>query len=154
MSWRGLFPFEPYPQQIEFMNDAEEALKNWDTLVTEACNGFGKTVCSLSVALSLDRKIIYATRTHEQARQVLQEVARINKHAKRGFSAVILAGREHLCLNKKCLNLKPAEASETCKILRVRGKCSYTADVEPLMDDIPNILSASMLIKFGHKEKC
>ncbi len=154
MSWRKLFPFEPYPQQVEFMNDAEESFKKGKVFVAEACNGFGKTVCSLSTFLSLNKKIIYATRTHEQARQVLKEVARINNKMKTYFSAVSLAGREHLCLNKKCLNLKPAEASETCKILRSKGKCRYIDEAEPLIDKIPSILSIQTLIGFGRRERC
>jgi len=103
-----LFPYEPYPEQLEFMRDAEAALREGRVLLAEACNGFGKTACALASALSLDRKIIYATRTHEQVRQVLHEAQQINRKAKADFSAVALASRQNLCLNDACRNLPDA----------------------------------------------
>jgi len=81
---------------------------NHGVLVAEACSGFGKTVCALSSILPLDRKIVYATRTHEQVLQVLLEVEKINKTSGKAFSAVNLASRQHLCLNEKCRNLPSA----------------------------------------------
>jgi len=34
----SLFPYEPYPQQLEFMRDVKNVVGNRDVLVTEACN--------------------------------------------------------------------------------------------------------------------
>ncbi|MEM3041717.1 MAG: hypothetical protein QXG97_06825 [Nitrososphaerota archaeon] len=73
------FPYEPYPQQLEFMEDIGRSLNERGVLVAEACNGFGKTICALSSVLAFGRKTIYATRTHEQVRQVLREVAQISQ---------------------------------------------------------------------------
>ena len=73
-SWRTVFPYEPYPQQVDFMTDVARVVGGGKVLIAEACNGFGKTVSALSCLLPLGRRIIYATRTHEQVRQVLLEM--------------------------------------------------------------------------------
>ncbi|MGB9623203.1 MAG: hypothetical protein ACPL07_05080, partial [Candidatus Bathyarchaeia archaeon] len=39
-----LFPYEPYPAQIEFMEDVLRVVGSRGILLAEACNGFGKTV--------------------------------------------------------------------------------------------------------------
>ena len=122
-------------------------------MVAEACNGFGKTACSLSAALTLNRKIIYATRTHEQARQVLNEVKTINKHADTAFSAVTLASREHLCMNRKCNGLAAAEAAEACRLLRAKEECRYRWNLEESPRSLPRILSVPTLRKLGMREK-
>ncbi len=126
----SLFPYKPYAQQLEFMRDIRNVLGNRGVLVAEACNGFGKTICALSSILSMDRKIVYATRTHEQVRQVLLEVERINKSSGMAFSAVNLASRGHLCLNEKCKGLSSAEAVEACRLLKETAKCPYKTEIE------------------------
>ena len=62
--WRALFPYEPYPQQVEFMDDVEGIVGRGGVLLAEACNGFGKTASALSALLPSERPIVYATRTH------------------------------------------------------------------------------------------
>ena len=126
---RPFFPYKPYPQQLEFMNDIKNIVGKNRILVAEACNGFGKTVCTLSSILSMGKKIIYATRTHEQVRQVLIEIERINKISKNKFKAVNLASRQHLCLNEKCRKLNAIEALEGCRILREMGECSFNTEI-------------------------
>lgn len=153
MHWKELFPYKPYLPQAEFMDDVSRVFETKSMLVAEACNGFGKTSCSLSAALSLNCKIIYATRTHEQASQVLNEVKAINKYSTHDYSAVILAGREHLCLNRKCKGLLAAEAAEVCKLLRAKEKCQYYWKLEEYPKVIPKSLSVSVLQKLGNKEK-
>ncbi len=144
------FPYTPYPQQLEFMKDAERVLSGGGVLVAEACNGFGKTVCALSVALSLGRRIVYATRTHEQVRQVLREIERINIKAGTEFSAVSLASRQNLCINDVCRRLPPLEAVEACNTLRKTGRCPYRSTFNPkVLSSLPLILSASRLISYG-----
>jgi Rad3-related DNA helicase len=64
-----LFPYDPYPQQLDFMKDAKDVLGTGGVLVAEACNGYGKTACAFASILPLGRRIVYATRTHEQVRQ-------------------------------------------------------------------------------------
>ncbi|MCS7120972.1 MAG: hypothetical protein NZ952_07235 [Candidatus Bathyarchaeota archaeon] len=147
------FPYEPYPQQLDFMRDAQRVLSSGGILIAEACNGFGKTACALSVALSLGRKIIYATRTHEQVRQVLQEVEEINKKTGEEFTGVALASRQILCLNKVCVRLPPVEAAEVCRSLRKGRRCPYKSEFSLYGLDIPIILSIKRLIKFGKSER-
>ncbi|TRO53794.1 hypothetical protein E2P71_05705, partial [Candidatus Bathyarchaeota archaeon] len=103
--WRGLFPYVPYGPQEAFMEDVERVVCSGGVLIAEACNGFGKTASALSSLLSTERPIIYATRTHEQVRQVLAEVSTINERSGERFTAVNLASRQHLCLNPECRDL-------------------------------------------------
>jgi len=149
-SFMEFFPYSPYPQQLEFMRDAEQVLGNRGVLVTEACNGFGKTVCALAVALSLGRKIVYATRTHEQVRQVLHEVEKINNKARAEFSAVSLASRQNLCLNEVCRRLPPLESAEACNALRKAGRCRFRSVLDSdLPSSLPAVLSTKKLVRFG-----
>ncbi|MFH0896624.1 MAG: hypothetical protein V1850_01055, partial [Candidatus Bathyarchaeota archaeon] len=141
---RQLFPYKPYPQQLEFMKDVKNVVGNRGILVAEACNGFGKTVCALATILPIGHKIIYATRTHEQVRQVLLEVERINQISETKFKAVNLASRQHLCLNDKCRKLSAIEALEACQVLREAGECSYKMEVESL-PHLPPVLSTARL---------
>lgn len=145
MGDHGLFPYKAYPPQLEFMKDITKAVCNHEVLIVEACNGFGKTACALSSVINLGYKVVYATRTHEQVRQVLLELERINRKAKRDFSAVHLAGRQHLCLIEKCRKLSAREALETCHMLREAKKCLYTKEVDLPLSFLPSILSIRKL---------
>lgn len=146
---RSLFPYKPYPQQLEFMKDVENVVGSRGVLVAEACNGFGKTVCALASILPMDHKIVYATRTHEQVRQVLLEVERINRSSGKGFSAVNLASRQHLCLNEKCRSLSAMEAMEACRLLKEAGQCPYKAEIELPGSALPLVLSIRKLRRQG-----
>lgn len=143
-----LFPYNPYPQQLDFMRDVKNIVGNRGILVAEACNGFGKTVCTLSTILSMGNRIIYTTRTHEQVQQVLLEVERINKISEEKYRAVNLASRQHLCLNDKCRGLGAMEASEICQLLQKNEECKYKMDVGEI-SGLPTILSIATLQKIG-----
>ena len=149
--WRTLFPYEPYPQQVDFMGDVERIVGRGGILVAEACNGFGKTVSALSVLLGLGRQIVYTTRTHDQVRQVLQEVERINRHAGAGFTAVNLASREFLCLNPDCRGAQGREAQEICNALRKDDKCSYRSEILEPPPGLPPILTPKALSQAGRR---
>ena len=150
-AWRSLFPYTPYPQQVDFMNDAEATLGSGGTLIAEACNGFGKTVSALSALLPLGKPIVYATRTHDQVRQVLAEVERINTHADASYSAVNLASRDHLCLNPDCRGLPSREAQELCGVLRKEERCPYRSDITEAPTGLPRILSVDALVSTGRR---
>jgi len=147
-----LFPYEPYLQQVEFMKDIKDIVGNGEVLVAEACNGFGKTACALASTLPMEHRIIYATRTHEQVRQVLLELESINKKSQKDFSAVTLASRQHLCLNEKCRSLSSIEAMEACRLLKETGKCPYRTEIQSL-NDLPPVLSIKDLQKLGSVRK-
>ena len=146
---RGLFPYKPYPQQLEFMKDIKNVVGNRGVLVAEACNGFGKTVCALASILPMNRKIVYATRTHEQVRQVLLEVENINRSSGKSFSAVNLASRQHLCLNEKCRKLSAMEALEACRFLKTADQCPYKTEIELPSSTLPLVLSIKKLRRQG-----
>ncbi|MCJ7761349.1 hypothetical protein MUP59_09455, partial [Candidatus Bathyarchaeota archaeon] len=151
MSAFPLFPYNPYPQQLDFMRDVKNIIGNRGTLVAEACNGFGKTACTISTILSMKEKIVYTTRTHEQAQQVLLEVERINKISEEKFNAVNLASRQHLCLNEKCRGLGAMEASEVCQLLQKNEECKSKMEVGDL-SALPHILSMATLQRIGRSK--
>ena len=144
-----IFPYEPYPQQKEFMDDIKGIVGSGGTLIAEACNGFGKTVCALSATLPIGRRIVYATRTHEQASQVMKEIRRINEVSHHRYTAVNIASRSNLCLNERCQQLRPVELVDGCRILRERNECPYGRDSIILSADLPEILSIKGLRDYG-----
>ena len=148
---RGLFPYDPYPAQVEFMGDVERVVGKGGVLVAEACNGFGKTASALAVLLAINRPIVYATRTHEQVRQVLAEVSVINEKSGERFTAVNLASRQHLCLNPDVKDLSLRDAQELCRILRDDGECPYGADIEVLPRGLPPVMTQRVLLQAGRR---
>lgn len=144
-----LFPYQPYPQQIDFIKDATGVLSEGGVMLAEACNGFGKTSCSLASVLSLERKVVYATRTHEQVRQVMNELKRINDKSGLKFNAVSLASRQHLCMNEKCQRLSSFEGRETCRLLRRTSQCRLKIEINVETLDIPRIMDLRELRNYG-----
>ena len=149
----GIFPYDPYPEQLQFMNDIRSVVGAGGVLVAEACNGFGKTICALSALLPLNRRIIYATRTHEQARQVLEEMERINIKASAQYSAVNLASRHHLCLDRRCSQLSAGDGFEACRILREEDRCAYRWNLKSFAVRLPPILSIGDLRRVGNAKR-
>ncbi len=151
--WRSLFPYDPYPQQVDFMGDTESTLGSGGTLIAEACNGFGKTVSALSALLPLGKPITYATRTHDQVRQVLAEVEKINTHAGTAYTAVNLASRDHLCLNPDCRGRPSREAQELCGVLRKEERCPYRSEFNDAPTGLPRVLSVDTLVSTGRRAR-
>jgi len=149
--WRRLFPYEPYPPQVEFIRDIQETAGRGGVLVAEACNGFGKTVSVLSCLLSMGKRVIYGTRTHEQVRQVLLELGKINEKSGESHTAVNLASRSHLCVNPECRDLPRNEAQELCNALRKDDACPYVSDLDRSPRGLPPILSREALLKEGRR---
>jgi Rad3-related DNA helicase len=134
------------------MKDITRILQDQGILVAEACNGFGKTVCALASLLSLDQRLIYVTRTHEQVRQVLQEVEHINKTMNKTVSAVNLASRQHLCLNATCQQLSAVDAVDACRLLREEDLCPYRSEA-PIPRGIDPVLSIPRLRQIGEARR-
>ena len=145
----SLFPYNPYPQQLEFMKDIKNVVGSQGVLVAEACNGFGKTMCALASILAMNRRIVYATRTHEQVRQVMLELECINQSLGKTFSAVNLASRKHLCLNEKCKTLSAIDALEACRLLKESGQCPYKTEIELSSLLIQSVFSMRKLRRYG-----
>ncbi len=152
-TWKDLFPYEAYPQQVKFMEDVESTVAQGDVLIAEACNGFGKTISTLSCLLPKRKQLIYATRTHEQVRQVLLELESINSKADKSFRAVNLASRSFLCINDECRELPGGEAAEHCQILRKNGDCPFKHEFEKTPKKLPVILGRKQLVDEGKKRK-
>jgi Rad3-related DNA helicase len=150
-TWRRIFPYAPYPEQEEFMGDVERIVGGGGVLISEACNGFGKTASALSSLLALRRSIVYATRTHEQVRQVLAEVSAMNEKAEERFTAVNLASREHLCLNPECRDLPHRESIEVCRALVEEGGCPYGSDIPQLPRGLAPVLDPGKLMEAGRR---
>ena len=151
--WRRLFPYEPYPPQVDFIRDIQETAGRGGVIVAEACNGFGKTISVLSCLLPMGKRIIYGTRTHEQVRQVLLELEKINEKSGESYTAVNLASRDHLCVNPECRGLPRNEAQELCNILRKNEECPYVSDLDKPPRGLPSILSKDILVKEGRRRR-
>ena len=149
--WSKLFPYMPYPPQVGFMDDVERVVGGGGTLIAEACNGFGKTASALAVLLAMGGPLVYATRTHEQVRQVLDEVSTINEKSGERFSAVNLASRQHLCLNEDCRTLPLRDAQDMCRILRDDGECPWGAEITELPRGLPPVMTQKMLMRVGRR---
>ncbi|UCH56661.1 MAG: hypothetical protein JSV18_04695, partial [Candidatus Bathyarchaeota archaeon] len=149
--WRSLFPYEPYPAQIRFMEEVERVVGSGGVLIAEACNGFGKTASSLSTLLPSGRPIVYATRTHEQVRQVLEEVSTINESAGERFTAVNLASRQHLCINPDCRDLPRRDSQELCRVLREAGECPWNPEVARVPRGLPPVMTQKARISAGRR---
>lgn len=130
------------------MKDITQTIQEHGILVAEACNGFGKTVCALASLLSLDQRIVYVTRTHEQVRQVLLEIEYINRTMHKRVSAVNLASRQHLCLNSTCQQLSSADAVDACRLLREEDLCPYRSEA-PIPRGVATVLSIAQLRQIG-----
>ena len=120
--------------------------------MAEACNGFGKTASSLAALLPLGRPIVYATRTHEQVRQVLEEVTHINEAAGERFTAVNLASRSHLCINPDCRDLPWGDAMELCRNLIDSEECPWDHEIDAPPRGMPPVMTQKVLISTGRRK--
>ena len=115
-----VFPYQPRPNQLQFVKLVEDVAKNKGHLVMESGTGTGKTVCALSgtiqEALTHGRKVLYLTRTNSQEEQVVRELRRINE--KMPVFGLAIQGRQGTCpLIRRDQELKggnPEELSRIC----------------------------------------
>jgi len=102
-SLMDLFPYDPYGEQRVFMEDFKGLIcgdfKEGLVGLFEAPTGFGKTVAILSAGLCTGHRMVYLSRTHNQMRQVTEEVRRINAKGF-NFDCVVKGSRLHLCLDE------------------------------------------------------
>ena len=90
------------------MQRIQESLYSQTPLVLESGTGSGKTICAvsstLSYALNNGKKILYATRTNAQQKQVITELRAIKKRFPKetnNVTGVGMQGRAHMCLLAK-----------------------------------------------------
>ncbi|KAL2332388.1 hypothetical protein Fmac_019969 [Flemingia macrophylla] len=82
--------------------------------------------------------IVYASRTHSQIRQVIQELKRTSYRPK----MVVLGSREQLCIHDEVKLLQGKTQSNACRVLcRRRGKrqCSHFQQVTGYLKNNPNL---------------
>jgi DNA excision repair protein ERCC-2 len=141
----GLFPYRPREFQMEIVSSITDAFDRGKHIVIESGTGTGKTVCalvgSLEHSLREGRKLIYLTRTHSQARQVMLELKKISRRRK--ISGIALMGRRGTCL---LLNDKDADSFESKEVKRFcdnrkahtlkgeKGGCGYFANLGKVGD--------------------
>ncbi len=104
----NLFPYKARKNQIAIMQTINRILSERKHLIFESGTGSGKTVCTISSALSYaienNKKIVYTTRTNSQQRQVILELREIknkNKELTNDVYGVGMQGRSNMCILAK-----------------------------------------------------
>ncbi|XP_038577509.1 regulator of telomere elongation helicase 1 isoform X2 [Micropterus salmoides] len=98
-------------------------------------------------------KIIYASRTHSQLAQVINELKNTSYRPK----VCVLGSREQLCINQEVMR----QESSTVKVHMCRGKvstrsCVYYNNVEEKSTDrdlVNSVLDVEDLVKLGNKQR-
>ena len=127
----SIFPYEPRPMQGELVASLHRLFLAGGRAIVEAGTGFGKTVAALvpavSAARELGKRVVYATRTLSQQRQVMVELRRIAEREE--VFGVALQGRSHLCPyvfeDRELRNGTPEELSRFCSRMRKEGDEYY-----------------------------
>ncbi len=140
MEGGGLFPYQPREFQLEIVAAITEAFDQGKHIVIESGTGTGKTICalvgSLEHALRENRKLIYLTRTHSQARQVMLELKKIGR--RRRLSGIALMGRRGTCpllAEKEADTFESKEVKRFCDNRKAntmkgeKGGCGYFANL-------------------------
>lgn len=100
-------------------------------------------------------KIIYASRTHSQLTQAMQELKRTSYSFMR---AVVLGSRDQLCIHPDVMREQGnANKIQLCKLRVQTRTCSFHSRVESRKDDPdfrnPSIMDIEDLVKVGQKLK-
>uniref|UniRef100_A0A0D3D237 Regulator of telomere elongation helicase 1 homolog n=1 Tax=Brassica oleracea var. oleracea TaxID=109376 RepID=A0A0D3D237_BRAOL len=154
-SIRGInveFPFETYPCQIIYMDKVIESLQNKCNALLESPTGTGKTLCLLCATLAWRKKslgkdhrnngqggafptIVYASRTHSQLRQVINELRRCSYRPK----MVVLGSREQLCVNEEVSSLRGKALTNACHYLCQKHQCNHFNRLPEYLKNNPDI---------------
>ncbi|GMH35725.1 hypothetical protein BSKO_03593 [Bryopsis sp. KO-2023] len=88
-------------------------------------------------------KVFYATRTHAQIHQVVQEMKRTNYRPK----TAILAAKQHYCVNSRVV--KSGNIQENCQKELTDGQCMYFRNADSLGRYNTDIMDIEDLVKLG-----
>ena len=152
------FPFTPYACQKDYMGKVMDALFRSEHALLESPTGTGKTLCLLCATLAWQREqarllgdvpanlkqpaaaegtqptfrrvptIIYASRTHSQLTQVVQEL----KNTRYRPHHAVLGSREQMCVNPKVkkAHSTSSDINHDCSKLGKERKCRYRNKLE------------------------
>ena len=113
------FPHIPYKNQIEYMKMIIQSLKEKKYASLESPTGTGKTLCLLCTIIAwmnqnnFKGKFFYATRTHSQISNIIQE---LNK-TKYTPNVSILSSRKYSCINHGLKKEFPYQLNDKCAII-------------------------------------
>lgn len=124
------FPYEKIREiQDQIISDVANAITNKSNLIMHAPTGLGKTVATLSPALSYaidkDLTIFFLTSRHTQhhiAIKTLEEIK--NKHNLK-FIAIDIIGKQWMCPVPEIENLYSNEFNEYCRLQREENRCEF-----------------------------
>jgi len=130
------FPFKPYHAQVAFMTQVLKSLSSeHQYALLESPTGTGKTLSLLCSILAWQQKqktlvpeippvIIYASRTHSQLSQVVNELKRTCYRPK----VAMLSSRANLCVNPSVKN--SPELRSKCRSLTKSRSCRFKENID------------------------
>ncbi|MFC6837650.1 ATP-dependent DNA helicase [Halomarina ordinaria] len=100
-AWRDLFPFDPYPQQVDGVERAREVMDDGGYLLLEGACGTGKTLIALVAGLQAIRdgageRVFAVTPVKQQLKQFVTEVRTLNRGREEPFAGLVLVGKGDL----------------------------------------------------------
>ncbi|KSW11797.1 hypothetical protein CF15_03060 [Pyrodictium occultum] len=125
----GGFPYEkPRRGQLEAARSIAEAVSRGEVFILHAPTGFGKTSAIIYGLLQAGvERVLYVVRTRNEIQPVLKELKRFGV---KGYSFLYSARR--MCPALAGEGLSHEDFWETCRLLRLRGECSYYARLEEI----------------------
>lgn len=155
------FPFQPYELQKDYIDSVHQALTRGKNALLESPTGTGKTLSLLCSTLSWLQSqpipapiVYYGSRTHLQLAQAAKEM---KKTAYRKVPAVVLGGRNQMCLNDDVKHCGGDHLiNRACRNAIAKNACSYYSNYEQKMDkiDTATVNDIEDLIKFGQRNEC
>ncbi len=126
VGWRDLFPFSPYETQERGIEEAIDVLSDQGYYVLEGPCGTGKTLISLTAALSMVRnpttqfeRVFVITSRKQQVRAFEDDLETINSHLSgEQYSSLTLVGKADLCPYVQAGDVGAREIYHECLSLR------------------------------------
>lgn len=123
--WRRVFPFEPYPTQVQGIEDVIETLVDGGVHLLEGPCGTGKTLIGLTAALSAVHdpstrfaRVLVITSKKQQLSAFENDLAAINEHADIHTTGLSLVGKADLCPYVSAGEFDRGEVYHKCISLR------------------------------------
>jgi regulator of telomere elongation helicase 1 len=135
------FPYQPYAVQVDFMEKVIQSCTTRQYALLESPTGTGKTLALLCATLSWceqhpGRRIVYASRTHSQLSNVVNELRKTRFRP----SVSHIASRSLLCLNDSVRKQDAATQARSCRDLRRKKQCQFLFD-EKITSSSPQLLN-------------